>query len=534
MSMSQTQLRSPLPGYALFALAIAGALLLFASAIGQLYSIWIAQPEYSYGILIPLLSVFLIWRNREQLRGLPFTGSWYGLALIVAGLALRLIGALSTMPAMVHYAMLLVLYGLVLTLTGPAVFRRLLMPLFILVFMVPLPPVLSEQLSAQLQLLSSQLGVLVIRAAGISVFLEGNVIDLGSFQLEVAEACSGLRYLFPLMTLAFMIAYAFGGPLWKRALVFLCSVPITVLMNSLRIGVIGITVDHWGTKMAEGVLHDFEGWAVFMASAVIVLWVARGLSRFGQRPGKQQQSAQPPSAQPSLAQPSVARSTVAAVPFQTLPRSFIAAAALVAVGVTLEFTIPERPEITPARAEFVDFPSYMDGWSGARDTLEPMYLDALRLDDYLLMNYHRTDGRTDGLPVNFYVAYYRSQRNGLSVHSPRRCLPGGGWEIRKFDRYSLTGSGGHTSLPVNRVLIEKGGQRQLVYYWFMERGRRLTNEYVVRWYLFWDAVTRNRTDGALVRLVVPIPKGTTEADADAALSKFAALTEAPLARYVPD
>jgi hypothetical protein len=128
MSMSQTQLRSPVPGYALFALAIAGALLLFASAIGQLYSIWNAQPEYSYGILIPVLSVFLIWRNRERLRGLPFTGSWYGIALIVAGLTLRLIGALSTMPAMVHYAMLLVLYGLVLALTGPAVFRRLLMP----------------------------------------------------------------------------------------------------------------------------------------------------------------------------------------------------------------------------------------------------------------------------------------------------------------------------------------------------------------------------------------------------------------------
>jgi exosortase D (VPLPA-CTERM-specific) len=521
MSMSQTQLRSPVPGYALFALAIAGALLLFASAIGQLYSIWNAQPEYSYGILIPVLSVFLIWRNRERLRGLPFTGSWYGIALIVAGLTLRLIGALSTMPAMVHYAMLLVLYGLVLALTGPAVFRRLLMPLFILVFMVPLPPFLSEQLSAQLQLLSSQLGVLVIRAAGISVYLEGNVIDLGSYQLEVAEACSGLRYLFPLMTLAFMIAYAFGGPLWKRALVFLCSVPITVLMNSVRIGVIGITVDHWGTGMAEGVLHDFEGWAVFMVSAVIVLLVARGLSRIGRPADKGRQPTQP-----SV----TARSAVAAAPFQTLPRSFIAAAALVAMGVTAEFTIPERPEITPARAEFVGFPSYIGGWAGTRDTLEPMFLDALRLDDYLLMNYHRTDG----LPVNLYVAYYRSQRNGLSVHSPRLCLPGGGWEIRKFDRYSLAGLGGHTSLPVNRVLIEKGGQRQLVYYWFMERGRRLTNEYVVRWYLFWDAVTRNRTDGALVRLVVPIPREATEADADAALSKFAALTQAPLARYVPD
>lgn len=523
MSVSQTQLRSPLPGYALFALAIAGALVLFATAIQQLYSIWNAQPEYSYGILIPLLSLYLVWRGREQLRGLPLTGSWYGLLLIVGGLALRLIGALSTMPALVHYALLLVLYGLVLALTGPAVFRRLLMPLFILVFMVPLPPFVSDQLSTQLQLLSSQLGVLVIRAAGISVFLEGNVIDLGTYQLEVAEACSGLRYLFPLMTLAFMIAFAFGGPLWKRAIVFVSSLPVTVLMNSVRIGVIGITVEHWGTRMAEGVLHEFEGWAVFMVSAAVVVLIARGLSKLGPARGGPAQTSRLP--QPS--RPVVPRATL---PLQSLSPPFIAATALVILGVTVEFAVPERPEITPSRAEFVDFPAHVGDWVGSRDTLEPVFLDALRLDDYLLMNYRDAGS----LPINFYVAYYRSQRSGLSVHSPRLCLPGGGWQIQKFERYPLAGPDGRTLWPVNRVLIEKGGQKQLVYYWFRERDRRLTNEYVVRWYLFWDALTRNRTDGALVRLVVPIPEGSTELNADATLGKFAALSDATLNRYVPD
>jgi exosortase D (VPLPA-CTERM-specific) len=522
MSLSHTQLRSPLPVYALFGLALAGALLLFASAIGQLYSIWNAQPEYSYGILIPVLSIFLIWRQREPLRGLPFKGSWYGLLLIGAGLALRIIGALSTMPAVVHYALLLVLYGLVLALTGPVVFRKLLMPLFILVFMVPLPPFLSEQLSTQLQLVSSQLGVLVIRAAGISVYLEGNIIDLGSYQLEVAEACSGLRYLFPLMTLAFIIAYLFGGPLWKRAIVFLSSMPISVVMNSLRIGVIGITVEHWGPKMAEGVLHEFEGWAVFMASTVVVVLLARGLSKLGPPRTARQRA--------STLSAATVNGTTGVAPLQTLPRSFIAAALLVAVGVTAEFTIPDSPEIAPARSEFVDFPSTLGEQAGSRDTLEQVFLDALHLDDYLLMNYRDVEG----LPVNFYVAYYRSQRNGLSVHSPRLCLPGGGWKIGKFERYSLPGVDGRTSWPVNRVLIERGGQKQLVYYWFRERGRRLTNEYSVRWYLFWDALTRNRTDGALVRLVVPIPNGTSESHADSTLSKFAALAEVSLQPYVPD
>jgi exosortase D (VPLPA-CTERM-specific) len=530
--MLQVQLRSsPLPVYALFAIALAGTLLLFGSAIGQLYSIWNAQPEYSYGILIPVLSVFLIWRERAQLRGLPFTGSWYGLLLILAGLGLRLIGQLSTMPALVHYALLLALYGLVLALTGPVVFRRLLMPLFILIFMVPLPPVLSGQLSLQLQLLSSQLGVWVIRAAGVSVFLEGNVIDLGSYQLEVAEACSGLRYLFPLMTLAFMIAYVFRGPVWKLAIVFLSSIPITVLMNSLRIGLIGITVDRWGTRMAEGLLHEFEGWVVFMVSTFLVLVVAAGLTRVGRSKGLPATGAMKSSASTAPQRASIG--TPAVTPdarFQNLPQSFIAAAVLVAVGVTAEFTLPERPENAPARADFIDFPARLGGWVGSREKLDAVYLDALKLDDYLLMNYR--DG--EGSPVNLYVAYYQSQRNGMSVHSPRLCLPGGGWKVTKFEQYQIPATNGHPSWPVNRIVIEQDGRKQLVYYWFRERGRRLTNEYVVRWYLFWDALRINRTDGALVRVVAPLQKGVSEADVNTTLTRFAILAETSLSRYLPD
>jgi exosortase D (VPLPA-CTERM-specific) len=524
--MAHLQLRSPIPGYLLFLFAVGAALLLFGSALVQLYSIWNEQPEYSYGILIPFLSGFLLWRNRADLRGIPFTGSWYGSVFIVVGLLLRLIGQLSTMPAVVHYALLLVLYGLVLALTGPAVFRRMLMPLFILVFMVPLPPVLSGQLSFHLQLLSSQLGVGIIRAAGVSVFLEGNVIDLGSYQLEVAEACSGLRYLFPLMTLAFVIAFTFRGPLWKRAVVFLSSIPITVLMNSLRIGVIGITVDRWGIQMAEGVLHEFEGWVVFMFSTALVVLIAVALSRFGASRNRAEASATAKLSGNNVA----ATAPRMATAFQTVPRSFIVATALVTVGVALEFSMPERPEITPARSQFAAFPTRLGDWSGTPERLDQIYLDALQLDDYLLMNYRGVDG----LPMNFYVAYYQSQRSGMSVHSPRLCLPAGGWNVEKFEQHSVAGADGQASWPVNRVIIEHNGERDLVYYWFRERNRRLTNEYSVRWYLFWDSVKLNRTDGALVRLVMPIPKGTSEARIDAQLTRFAQLAEQQLSSYVPD
>src|SRR5207249_6025920 len=154
-------------------------------------------------------------------------------------------------------------------------------PLMILFFMVPLPNFLYQGLSAQLQLLSSKLGVSVIRLCDISVFLEGNVIDLGNYKLQVAEACSGLRYLFPLMALGFIAAYFFKGALWKRAIIFLSTIPITILMNSLRIGVIGVMVEHWGRAAAEGFLHDFEGWVIFMTCTVVIVGEMWLLAKIG-------------------------------------------------------------------------------------------------------------------------------------------------------------------------------------------------------------------------------------------------------------
>jgi exosortase D (VPLPA-CTERM-specific) len=516
---------SPVQLYLLLAVAIVAAIVPFARVLGDLYNIWNLKPEYSHGIIIPVLSAFLIWRQRAQLRTLPFTGSWTGLVLIGVGLVLRLVGELTTMQTLEHYAFLLVLYGLVLALTGPAIFRRLWMPLLILVFAVPLPSFFNNALSLQLQFLSSELGVWVIRAAGISVLLEGNIIDLGNYQLEVAEACSGLRYLFPLMTLAFIVAYLMRGPLWKRITVFLSSIPITVVMNSLRIGFIGITVEHWGRGMAEGALHDFEGWLVFMFSTGALILTAFCLAGIGRSRVAWHEAF-------NIDAAPVKRGSgpAAAAVTQTVPRPFVAAAILVLVGAAAGIAIPAPHTTFPPRASFDEFPTRMGDWVGKRDSLQNMYLDALRLDDYVLADYRGLDG----LPVNFYAAYYQTQDSTRAIHSPHDCIPGGGWEIKKFEQRSFSTPGSAKSFKVNRAVVQLGTNRQIVYYWFDERGRRLTNEYVARWYLFWDALTRHRTDGALVRFVAPFPPNARESDVDDRIMNLAARIEPALSRYVPD
>jgi exosortase D (VPLPA-CTERM-specific) len=505
---------------------MAGAVLAFVPVLNQLYQIWSLQPEYSHGVIVPVLAAFLVWRQRAELRNLKFAGSWYGLIVVAAGLGLRVIGYYSTMHTIERYAFLLVLYGLVLTLTGPAIFRRLWMPLAVLIFMVPLPISITQGLSLDLQLMSSALGVALIRLAGISVYLEGNIIDLGSYQLQVAEACSGLRYLFPLMTLAFLAAFMFRGPFWKRALIFVSSVPITILMNSLRIGFVGITVEMWGYRMAEGLLHDAEGWLVFMFSTAAVLLVAYCLARFARprvawsdafnfgpspAPGERPARAQGPRVQP-------------------IPLPFLVSTVVVTAFGLAGMAMPEQREMAPERADLLEFPTHVGGWVGQRGALEEVYLNELQLDDYLLADYRERSGP----PINFYVAYYQSQRGSRRVHSPANCMPGGGWQILTMEQRNLPGSDSQASLLVNRAVVALGDRKEIVYYWFQERGRRLTDENTVKWYLFWDALTRHRTDGALVRVVAPLGPGASEGAVDQKMEHFLALVQPQLSRYIPD
>lgn len=528
--MQALRLPLPLRVYTLLTVVVVAAIVPFARVLGGLYNIWNLKPEYSHGIIIPVLSAFLIWRQRDQLRQLPFTGSWLGVVLIAAGLTLRLAGQMTTMETLNHYAFLFVLYGIVLTLVGPTVFRRLWMPLLILIFAVPLPSLFNNALSLQLQLLSSELGVWVIRAAGISVLLEGNIIDLGTYQLEVAEACSGLRYLFPLMTLAFIVAYLFRGPLWKRLTIFFSSVPITVVMNSLRIGFIGVTVDRWGAGMAEGALHDFEGWLVFMLSTGALLLTAFGLARIGRSRVQHWRDAFNLDLAAPAGTPNGTPPAHPAAGLQAVSSPFIGATALVLAGAVVNLAAPAPQVAFPARTSLYDFPIRVGDWVGRRTTLGNVYLDALRLDDYVLADFRGPDGQL----VNFYAAYYQYQDSTRAIHSPHDCIPGGGWEITRFEQRTFPAQGNSSPFKVNRAVVQLGPRRQIVYYWFAERGRRLTNEYAARWYLFWDALTRHRTDGALIRFVASLSPEAKEADVDAQIMRLATTIEPTLSRYVPD
>jgi exosortase D (VPLPA-CTERM-specific) len=508
--------------WGLLAVAFTAILIANRSGLAQMLDWMLTKPEYGHGLLMPFTAAFLVWQRSDRLRTAPFIGSWWGVSLIILGAALGAVGELSSVFTLEHYAAMMMLFGMLLALTGAAAFRMLWVPLLVLVFMIPLPEFLYRDISAELQLLSSEIGVWVVRCFGVAVYLEGNVIDLGAYRLQVAEACSGLRYLFPLMTIGFVMAFFFKTVLWKRALLFLSSIPITILMNSLRIGIIGVTVEHWGVEMAEGFLHEFQGWVVFMVSGALMLLEMILLTLIGsdRRPWKVVFGLELPSSPPKTSQ----------LAPRPIPTPFKVSIGLLLSVAVASFALPHRAEAIPDREQFAQYPSDFGGWIGQRDVIERIYLDELQLDDYYLADFTRTGSA----PINFYMAWYNSQRAGRSAHSPRSCLPGGGWRIDSLTQVTLpqTSSGGRP-LTVNRVVIRLGNERQLVYYWFQQRGRLLTNEYAVKWYLFWDALTRNRTDGALIRLVAPLPRSGRTAEIDAELAEFAATIVPLLPPYVP-
>jgi EpsI family protein len=166
-------------------------------------------------------------------------------------------------------------------------------------------------------------------------------------------------------------------------------------------------------------------------------------------------------------------------------------------------------------------------WQGRASQLDAATEKALGLDDYVLADYVAPKGK----PVNFYVAYYSSQQNGYAPHSPTVCLPGGGWLVTHSEQTNYNGLG--ATFPLNRVILDNNGTKEVVYYWFDERGRKIADEYWAKWYLLVDAITKNRSDGSLIRLVTQIFPGETEQDGDLRLQTFMQDVVPQLGAYLP-
>jgi exosortase D (VPLPA-CTERM-specific) len=505
-------------GPLIYAAVIAATAAFFWDGIQSLLVAW-QRPEYSHGYIIPFIALFI------ALKRLPDhaveAGRWYGVAAIVLGILAGMFGRLSGIPDISTYGMLITIAGLAIATWGLRPALKLWPAWVYFAFMLPLPNFIYWPLSIKLQFLSSEIGVWLIKAINVPVFLDGNIIDLGTYQLQVAEACSGLRYLFPLMSFGFLFSVLYRGPVWHKILIFLASIPITILMNSVRIAVIGFLVNMYGIAQAEGFLHFFEGWVIFGVCIALLFMIATILQRFSPNP---QSITQVLDLDTEGLVEKISRFTSAIA-----PRTITLALGLVIVAAGIGATALSPKRIIPDRQTLDAYPLELGGWRGERTYLEWDIERVLGADDYLLAEYTKSG---DEMPVNLLISYYKSQNEGSGIHSPEVCIPGGGWEVSKWEQSEVK-LASQPAFPVNRAIIQKGHNRQLVYYWFEQRGRKLTNDYIAKGFTVYDSISKGRSDGALVRVVTPMFPKESVADAGVRLAAFLELAMADLPAFVP-
>jgi exosortase len=244
--------------------------------IGQ----WSRDPNYSHGFFVPAFSLFVLWQDKDRLSSLPIRPSWSGLLLLVVAIAILAAGVLGAELFLARFSFLLAIGGLVVLVYGWRHLRAAVFPWLFLLLMIPIPSIIFNQITFPLQLLASKVGAVILPVLGVPVLREGNVIQLPAMALEVAEACSGIRSLMSLATLAVIYGYLLEQRNSIRVVLAVASIPIAVLANSSRIVGTGLLVQYWDPEKAEGFFHSFSGWLIFVVSLILLFLLHQALQKF--------------------------------------------------------------------------------------------------------------------------------------------------------------------------------------------------------------------------------------------------------------
>jgi exosortase len=251
------------------------SLWLYAPTLAHLLGQWWRDPNFSHGFFVPMFSAFVLWQEREELAHVSIRPSWSGLLLIGFALLVLIVGQLGAELFLARFSLLLLLAGLLVLFWGWNYFSALLFPWCFLLLMIPIPNIVFNQITFPLQILASKVAAEALPLFGVPILREGNVINLPSMALEVAEACSGIRSLMSLLTLAIIYGYLLERRVALRWILAIAAIPISVAANSVRIIGTGLLVQYWDPEKAEGFFHAFSGWLIFLVSLLMLYFLHR-------------------------------------------------------------------------------------------------------------------------------------------------------------------------------------------------------------------------------------------------------------------
>ncbi|MFZ3209103.1 MAG: exosortase A [Geobacteraceae bacterium] len=445
---------------------------------------WYHDENYSHGFLVPLIAGYFLYTRWEELKHAPVIPWSAGLAVILIGLCMLLVGWLGVEYFTMRSSLIVLLAGLALYFFGTGVFRIITLPIAYLFFMVPIPYIIYDAVAFPLKLFVTKVSVATLKMSGVSVLREGNIIMFPSTTLEVADACSGIRSLISLLALA--VAYAFFlriTPL-KRWLLICAAIPIAIFTNALRVIVTGFLAQYWGAKVAEGFFHEFAGLAVFAVAMVMLVSLGALLGR-----GKQQTSDNGHQ-KADLSQGSEVRSQRS----ETV-KYIIVCLLLIVAGLYLNL----HKDITvPMNRPLDQFPRTVSGWRmTGESTISDNVQKVLKATDVLSRQYVFSEGKQ----VNLYIGYHGGGKESGGIHSPKHCLPGSGWYEVSSRRNHFEVNGERINLV--RAVYQKGESKEMFIYWFHVKGRTLSEEYSLKLAEITNSILYRRRDSAFVRISVP-------------------------------
>jgi exosortase D (VPLPA-CTERM-specific) len=499
-----------------FALLIAW---LYHTILYRLVMQWMNDPNFSHGFFVPAFALFVIWQNRSRLRTIPIAPSWWGLPVVLFSLLTLVLGVLGVELFTSRASLVILLAGLILLSRGWPLFRAVLFPWAFLFLMIPLPAIIMNQLTFPLQIFASKLATWCLQAF-FPVLREGNLIKLPHATLEVAEACSGIRSLVSLISLAIIYGYLLENRNRVRVALACAAVPIAIAANVFRIFATGMLVEYWDPEKAMGFFHEFQGWVIFVVSFLLLFTVHRAINLVWK-----------PTAADKLPQPHPAE-TASPVPQSqdaaTWSAKFVVTA-LIMFGTAAFLQAHLQGEVFPPRQPLSSLPGNFGEWSGVDHPIDEETLKVLGNGEFLLRDY--ASERSQDPSINLFVAYYPTQEYGDSIHTPRQCIVGSGYISIRREVVQLPGP--HGAFPVNRWVAAKGLERNLVLYWFQAHGREVPSEYAAKYYLIHDSIRLRRSDGGLVRLLTPMYPNESPDAAQARIMKLGDQIVPLLDQYIP-
>ena len=242
----------------------------YAPVLIRLVRQWANDEDMGHGFFVPIVAAMIIWKRRDEILSTPARRNWFGMLIVAWGAAQLYVATLGAELFLARTAFLISLVGALLFLCGWAILKKLAFPLFLLLFMVPIPAIIYNQITLPLQLLASRIAENAIGFLGVPVFREGNILELSSQRLNVVEACSGIRSLLTLSFLSLVYAYFFDKKVWMRAVLLVATVPIAILANAGRVTITGL-LSEVNPELAEGLLHTASGWVIFMIALMILI-----------------------------------------------------------------------------------------------------------------------------------------------------------------------------------------------------------------------------------------------------------------------